>query len=83
MEARTQESREAEGAHSQVVRREGDAPVGHEEAAEGEDQKLGGTHLKGEQQGWNRQQDAEAEGCDGQTEVILRWGRQGNQHDCL
>lgn len=33
------------------------------------EKKLDGTHLKGEQQGWNRQQDAEAEGCDGQTEI--------------
>lgn len=81
VESRTQESRESEGAHSQMVKREGRTSVGHEDLPEGEDQKLDGTHLKGEQQGWNRQQDAEAEGCDGQTEIILRWGSQGNQHD--
>lgn len=62
--------------------------MGHEGVLEGEqgagggcDQELDGTHLKGEHQGWDRQQDAEAEGGEGETQIVLCWGRQGNQHD--
>lgn len=45
--SKTQELREPEGAHSQMVKGEGSTPVGHEDIPR--EKKLDGTHLKGEQ----------------------------------
>lgn len=71
----TQDLREPDGTSSQRVKGEGTTPVGREEVPQGEDQELDGTHLQREQQGWDGQQDAEAEGGDGQTQIALCWHR--------